>query len=92
MSLSTDWKEITYQKTFDQELAGLERRRERDPRCTIEDIQGVLKHLYIKDGGDGLGRGEVQELQMAATLAAHEYFIAQWEAEIKEAKEKPHKE
>jgi hypothetical protein len=81
MADSIEWRDRTYEGTFDQELRGLERRRASDPRCTVEDLEGVLKHLYVMDGADWYGRGDVQDTTMAATIAAYEHFIAQWKAE-----------
>ena len=81
MSVSLDWREISYNKTLEQELLGLERRRASDPTCTIEDIEGTLWHLYILEGDDWLGRGEAQDITMAATIAAYESFIARWKKE-----------
>ncbi|MDR1326062.1 MAG: hypothetical protein LBK00_08510 [Treponema sp.] len=81
MSASLDWREISYNKTLEQELLGLERRRASDPKCTIEDIEGTLWHLYILEGDDWLGRGEAQDITMAATIAAYESFIARWKKE-----------
>ena len=81
MGSSVDWKGIKYGEIFDQEVLGLVRRRKRDPLCTVEDIEGVLEHLYIMDGADWYGRGDVQDITMAATIAAYEHFIAQWKAE-----------
>ena len=81
MSVSLDWREISYNKTLEQELLGLERRRASDPTCTIEDIDGILRHLYILEGDDWLGRGEAQDITMAATIAAYESFIARWKKE-----------
>jgi hypothetical protein len=70
-----------YDNIFEQEIRGLRRRRESDPACTVADIEGVLQHLYIMDGADWYGRGDVQDTTMAATIAAYEYFIADWKAE-----------
>jgi len=81
MASSTEWQDKKYQETFDSELRGLERRRASDPNCTIADIEGILKSQYIMDGSDWLGRGSVQDVVMAATIAAYEHFIADWRAE-----------
>jgi hypothetical protein len=80
VSSSVEWKEIKYAEVFEEELRGLARRRESDPRCTVGDIEGLLQHLYIMDGADWYGRGDVQDITMAATIAAYEHFIAQWKA------------
>jgi len=83
MSSSVEWKEIKYTEVFEQELRGLTRRRQADPHCTVEDIEGLLQHLYIMDGADWYGRGDVQDIIMAATIAAYEHFIAQWKADAR---------
>jgi hypothetical protein len=78
MNQSTQWRDIKYQEVFEQELRGLERRRASDQRLQPEDLEGLLAHLYIMDGADWGGRGELQDIIMAATIAAHEHFIAEW--------------
>jgi len=83
MSSSIEWQDRKYTETFDSEMRGLERRRAADPGCTIADLEGILKNLYIMDGSDWLGRGIVQDAVMAATIAAYEHFIAAWKAEKK---------
>jgi hypothetical protein len=80
MSLSTDWRDIKYKEVFEQEIRGLERRKASDINCTAADLEGVLQHLYYMDGADWVGRGEVQDIIMAATIAAYEQFIAEWKA------------
>jgi hypothetical protein len=81
VGVSVEWRETKYTEVFDQEIRGLSRRREADPLCTVEDLEGVLQHLYIMDGADWYGRGGVQDTIMAATIAAYEHFIAQWRTE-----------
>ena len=78
MNSFVEWRDIKYGEVFEQELRGLRRRREADPNCTVEDIEGVLQHLYIMDGQDWAGRGDVQDTIIAATIAAYELFIAEW--------------
>ena len=81
MAASVDWRDLTYEKTLELELRGLRRRRESDPACAVADLEGTLRHLYSMDGADWGGRGELQDLILAATIAAYEQFIARWKAE-----------
>ncbi|GHU47499.1 hypothetical protein FACS1894200_02970 [Spirochaetia bacterium] len=78
MHATEEWRDVKYRETFEQELCGLTRRRAADTECTPEDLEGILRHLYVMDGADWGGRGEVQDVIMAATIAAYEYFIAEW--------------
>jgi len=80
MSSSVAWRDIKYREVFDEELRGLDRRRKSDPSCTVKDIEGILQNLYIMDGADWYGRGDVQDVTMAATIAAYEHFLTQWKA------------
>jgi hypothetical protein len=81
MSESVEWRDAKYTEVFEQELRGLNRRRESDEKCTVGDIEKVLQHLYIMDGADWYGRGDLQDTIMAATIAAYEFFISQWKKE-----------
>jgi hypothetical protein len=81
MASSVDWRDIKYREVFEQEIRGLLRRRASDPACTAADLEGVLHNLYHMDGADWVGRGEVQDITMAATIAAYEHIIAQWKTE-----------
>jgi hypothetical protein len=81
MAESLEWKEVAYKGTFDEETRGLKRRREADPSCTVEDLEGILKNLYIMEGADIDGRGRLQDTIIAARIAAYESFIAGWKAE-----------
>ncbi|PKL07841.1 MAG: hypothetical protein CVV51_12070 [Spirochaetae bacterium HGW-Spirochaetae-7] len=78
---STGWKEKAYVDTYDDTLGSLQRRRAEDPSFDAASARGVLKHLYIQDGNDWVGRGELQDIVMQATLDAYEFFLARWEDE-----------
>ncbi|MCL2211638.1 MAG: hypothetical protein FWB95_06940 [Treponema sp.] len=78
MGISEEWRDIKYKEIFEQETTGLIRRRQADPNCKVEDIEGTLKNLYIIDGADQGGRGSLQDVIMAATIAAYERFITEW--------------
>jgi phage-related protein len=81
MNESINWQEEKYQEVYEQEVRGLERRRSHDPTCTVQDVKGILTHLYNMDGSDWVGRGALQDVVMQATIAAYEHVIAQWEKE-----------
>jgi hypothetical protein len=80
MALSEEWQEIKYKEVFEQETTGLTRRLSSDPDCKIEDLEAILRNLYIMDGADWGGRGSLQDTIMAATIAAYEQFIAKLKA------------
>jgi|TergutMp193P3_1026864.scaffolds.fasta_scaffold00574_3 hypothetical protein len=82
LGVSEEWREIKYRETFEEETRGLDRRRQCDPACKVEDLEAILKNLYIMDGADQGGRGSLQDAIMAATIAAYEHFISKWKAEI----------
>jgi len=77
MGSSTEWRDIKYTEIFEQELRGLERRRASDPSLRVEDIEGILKNMYIMDGANQDSMG-VQDITVSATIAAYEHFIAEW--------------
>jgi hypothetical protein len=81
MGVSEEWRDIKYQETYEEEIRGLTRRRQADSTCTVVDLQAILKALYVIDGADWGGRGDVQDTIMAATIAAYEQFISQWQSE-----------
>ena len=72
---SADWQEAAYREAYEKEILGLKRRLASDPLCSAEDLEGILKSLYIMDGSDWLGRGEVQSINLAASIAAYETII-----------------
>jgi hypothetical protein len=72
---SEDWRDALYRKIFDDEYRGLERRLASDKSCGVGDLSGMLRRFYEMEGSDWLGRGEVQNLTLSATIAAYESFI-----------------
>lgn len=78
---STAWMGLKYDETFAETLRSLERRRAEDPSFTLEDARGVLKHMYVNDGNDWGGRGELQGIILKAIIDAHESFIQAWGSE-----------
>jgi len=80
MGSSTNWKDASYRENYEDEVRRLRRRLASDPSCSAEELEGTLKSLYIMDGADWLGRGEVQNITLAASIAAHEAVIGELRA------------
>ena len=76
MGVSEEWRDVKYKEVFDQEIRGLTRRRQSDSGCGIEDIEAILRNLYIMEGANQDGRGSLQDTILAATIAAYEEFIS----------------
>lgn len=76
----SDWKERKFDEVYRACLDSLDRQRRTDPSFTPEAARGVLEHLYIQEGNDWTGRGEVQDIQIEASIAAYERFLSDWAA------------
>jgi hypothetical protein len=74
------WREGKRLEVIRESLLGLENRRRADPGFSLKDAEGVLAHLYIRQGNDQEGRGELQDLILASTIDAYEEFIERWKA------------
>jgi len=82
MAITADLLEARYKETFEQETMGLVRRRQADPNYKIEDLEGALKHLYIREGANLDGRGSLQDTILSATIAAYEQYIVNWRSQV----------
>jgi hypothetical protein len=79
---STDWQDKKRQEVFESTLRGLESRRRIDSTFTLDDLRSALNHLYILDGNDLIGRGELGDIVSSATIAAYEHFQSEWEKSL----------
>ena len=76
---SADWREMAYESAYTEAYRSLERRRAEDTTFKPEELKGLMKHLYFRDGSNWEGRGEVQDLHMKGIIDAHEHFLLKWE-------------
>ncbi len=76
------WKETTYDDTYSDTLKSLRRRLAEDSSFTIDAARGQLKHLYINDGNNWVGRGELQDIIVQAMIDAYEHYIAERESTL----------
>lgn len=73
---TTSWKETTYDDTYAATLKSLRRRQAEDSSFTIDAAKGQLKHLYINDGNNWVGRGELQDIVVQAMIDAYEHYVS----------------
>lgn len=73
---------MAYESAYTEAYRSLERRRAEDANFTPEELKGLMKHLYFRDGSNWEGRGEVQDLHMKGILDAHEHYLFRLEQEV----------
>lgn len=74
-----DYKERLFDETFENVCGDMRRRRDIDARFSKEELEGVLKALYIHHGNDWEGRGEIRDIINEATIAACELVLSEWQ-------------
>lgn len=73
-----EYREKIFEETFNSVCADMRRRRQCDPQFTKEYLEGVLKSLYVDQGNDWVGRGEVRDIINEATISACELILCEW--------------
>ena len=76
------WEEQQYNQVFEAVCRRVQRRRQTDPDFTLERLRGVLETQYVYQGNDWVGRGAVANTTIAATIAAYEHLLAEWEQQL----------
>ncbi|GFO68613.1 hypothetical protein GMLC_21920 [Geomonas limicola] len=65
-----------YDSTFESVYEALVEMVRKDPRWALQQIRGILKSLYVRQGNDWSGRGVVSDTGIDASIAAHESILA----------------
>lgn len=76
-----DYRKRLFESTFDNVYNEMIRRKENDSQFTKEQFEGVLQGLYVDQGNDWGGRGEIRDIVNEATIAACEVVMCEWEPE-----------
>jgi len=75
------WKDEVYQQSFDNVTRHIKKMKDTDASFTLQELEGMLQAEYVNQGNDWVGRGELYDLRNAATIAAYQMLIAEWEKE-----------
>ena len=70
--------EKRYGDTFDSVYDSLKEMVLKDPDHVEEYARGILKNLYISQGNDWTGRGEIGNAGLGASIAAYECILAEY--------------
>ncbi len=83
MEYSSQWQQQKYDDVFESIRRYVHRRKADDPDFTIDVLKRLLETQYINEGDDWAGRGSVQNITHAATVAAYEASLVEWQEELK---------
>jgi 1,4-alpha-glucan branching enzyme len=70
-------EETTFENSYDDTLVMLERRSTLEG-FDLKDLQGELNTLYIYEGQDWVGRGELKNAEIHGEISAYHVFIEQY--------------
>ena len=85
----TDIYDEKFREVFEETVDFLEERRANNPSFTLESLENYLKNLYVQQGNDWDGRGELFNAVQSATIAAHESVMLRWKKEAEAAVNAP---
>ena len=83
--------ESHYKETFDTTYATAMDLIDKDKEKGIDQIRGLLRSLYVRQGNDIDGRGHFGDSDMNATIAAYELVLATLEGRLLENQDKTSK-
>jgi hypothetical protein len=69
--------DLRYENTFASIHAALLEQALQNPAETVRSIRQTLTSLYIRQGNDWTGRGDIGNAGINATIAAHECVLAE---------------
>lgn len=78
--------ERKFHQVFDDVCVYVDEQR-RSTDFTLTDLKNMLETEYVNEGNGWVGRGEVQDAVHAATIAAYQQKIAEWEKELNQQTE-----
>lgn len=79
--MKTDAGQHTFDDSFDLTLARLEYKSGK-PDFDIATIEGELTALYVYEGHDWDGRGELKHAEIEGSILAYQVFLRRWQEEL----------
>ena len=76
--MKTEAGQHTFDENFDLTLARLQA-ESRKPAFNIATIEGELSALYLYEGQDWDGRGELKHAEIEGSILAYQVFLRRWQ-------------
>jgi hypothetical protein len=83
MDSHADWEQARFDEVFRQVRQHIRLRRRIDPEFTLEALARLLDSEYVSQGTSCLEKSAVQHVAQAATIAAYETLLAEWQQELR---------
>ena len=77
-------EELKFNRVFDIVYQSLDSMRKTNPAYKIEDLEKFVQSLYVNDGNNWLGRGEIKNTVNNATIVAAETVLSEWKNSMEE--------
>ncbi len=74
-----DYTEIAFNETFDIVYNDITNKKNCDNSFDKDDLKDLLNTLYINEGNNWTGHGEIVMAKHSATIAACEAVLAEWD-------------
>jgi hypothetical protein len=74
-----DWQQKKYDEVFELVLQQVRFQMQSDPDFSMDYIRARLEDAYVLEGHGWEGKGIILEISEAATIAAYEYILAEWD-------------
>lgn len=68
-----------FETVFESMYKDLNNKLENDPDFGIDELKALLNSLYVDEGNDWLGRGDLKSAATNATICACESILAEYE-------------
>jgi hypothetical protein len=73
----TEFEELSYKETFNSMYCDIMNKKE-NRTLRRDELEALLKSLYVSEGNNWVGQSEIKQLRQAATIAACEVILSEW--------------
>lgn len=76
-----EYLQRVFDDAYDEAYGHFLSQKQNDPTFDRPFLRGLLNSMYVNQGNDWTGRGQVKDASQDAVIAAAEAILADWEKE-----------